>query len=203
MAYRLGAEAGIALGPILLVIALLAILATAIAAGGSNFTAGAAQEGNRTNSSAIIQMGLNLKSAADRIVGQGTAIANVDVNASNTTGEMSLFSMEGGGMAALPTTLAANPTSDTWIFTWGEVTDLGSASRERIALLRISQGHCDDVNTLLNNGATPAAEDLGAIDNTTNFSAWPSALAQKMSGCLNNSNTNASGYYFYQVLNAQ
>lgn len=47
-------EDGIAIGPILFVVAILAILATAIAAGSSTFASNASQETNRTNSGSMI-----------------------------------------------------------------------------------------------------------------------------------------------------
>src|ERR1043166_909263 len=65
---RFNKEAGIAIGPILFVVAILASLATAIAAGSSTFATNASQETNRTNAAAMISIGQNLKMGVDRIV---------------------------------------------------------------------------------------------------------------------------------------
>ncbi len=200
---RISSRAGIAIGPILFVVAILAILATAIAAGSSTFASNSSQETNRTNSSAMISIGQNLKMGVDRIVALGTPLANVDINSSNTTSSTALFSPLGGGLVSPSTALASDPTNDTWIFTWGAVTSLGSASLERIAVLKVNSGVCDQVNSQASNGATPAASALGNIDNSTNFSAWPASLAGKMLGCVNNNSGAATGTYFYQVLGVQ
>ena len=65
---RFAADAGIAIGPILFIIAILGILAAAIAAGSGSFTSGTQNEGNSTKASALIQIGENLKVGMDRIL---------------------------------------------------------------------------------------------------------------------------------------
>lgn len=204
----LNGEDGIAIGPILFVVAILAILATAIAAGSSTFASNASQETNRTNAGSMIQIGTNLKMGVDRIVALGTSIANVDIDDTNTSGNSSLFSPSGGGMISPSRALAATPASDAWIFTWAAVPNLGGASRERLALLRVSQGVCDQVNTQAGITYTLAGIDYGTFDNTTNLTvtSWPAALNGKMVGCLQNASGDDSsfdGYYFYQVLAVQ
>lgn len=203
---RFEKEAGIAIGPILFVVAILAILATAIAAGSSTFATNAGQETNRTNAAAMIQIGQNLKLGVDRIIALGTAVANVDINASNTTTNTALFSPTGGGLIPPSVTLSATPASDVWIYTYGAVTSLGTSSLERIALLRVSQGVCDQVNTQVG-ATTPSAADLAAFSNTVNLTGanWQAGLAGKMVGCTYNDTTGTAndGYYFYQVLAVQ
>ncbi len=209
---RLNQQAGIAIGPILFVVAILAILATAIAAGSSTFATNASQETNRTNAGAIIQIGQNLKLGVDRIVALGTPLANVDINASNTTTNTAIFSPLGGGLVPPSTALAANPAVDTWIYTWGAVTSLGSTSLERLAVLKVNQGVCDQINVIGANTTTHATgTDVGAISNTVNFTTWPAnvagppaqVLGGKMTGCVNNTNATTPGYFFYQVLGVQ
>jgi hypothetical protein len=202
---------GIAIGPILFIVAILAILATAIAAGSSTFATSSGQETNRTNAAAMISLGQNLKMGVDRIVALGTPLSTVDINAQNTTQTNSLFSLTGGGLVPPATTLANNPATDQWIYTWGQVTNMGTTSLERIAALHVTQGVCDQVNTQVGNFGTPAGEALGNISNTVNFSAWPAAptntgdpnVIGKMIGCVNNSNPSANTYYFYQVIGVQ
>jgi hypothetical protein len=199
---RLSAQAGIAIGPILFVVAILAILATAIAAGSSTFATSSSQETNRTNAASMIQIGSNLKMGVDRIVSLGTPLANIIINSGNTVNAVDLFSPLGGGLVSPSVALSSDPTADTWIYTWGAVTSLGTTGLERIAALKVSQGVCDQVNIQAGNTATAAAAALGAINNTTNFSAWPATnVVGKMVGCVNDSD--ASGYYFYQVLSVQ
>ncbi len=203
---RIPPASGMAIGPILFVIAILAILAMAIAAGSNMFAVTAGEEANRTHAASIIQIGQGLRSGMTRIVALGAAAASVDVNTQNTTGNLALFSSQGGGLVAPSTMLAASPGSDAWIFTWGPVTNVGGPSLERLALLKVSQGLCDQVNLLLGIGAT-ATGDIGALDNTTNMSAWSAGLnvayGGRLAGCIDNSNAVTPGYYFYQVLSEQ
>src|ERR1051326_2654866 len=125
---RFHEQAGIAIGPILFIVAILAILATAIAAGSSTFATNSSQETNRTNAAEMIQIGQNLKLGVDRIVALGTTLANVDINSQNTTGNIALFSPTGGGLVPPSTTLSSTPGTDTWIYTWGAVTNLGTTA---------------------------------------------------------------------------
>ena len=203
---RCGAQAGIAIGPILFIIAILAILATAIAAGSGTFASNSQQEANRTNAAELIQIGQSLKLGVDRIVSLCTALSSVDIN-NNTTANNSIFSPMGGGLVQPSVALANNPSTDHWVYTWGNVTNLGSASLERLALIPITQGVCDQLQSELKITTVDVANGvgngtLGAFSNTTNLAdAWPSSMAGRMSGCIYN-DTNTS-YYFYQVLGVQ
>lgn len=204
MSNRLNSQSGIAIGPILFVVAILAILATAIAAGSSTFATSSGQETNRVNAASLIQIGQNLKLGVDRIVALGTSIANVDINASNTTGNTAIFSPSGGGLVP-PSLALSNSGSDAWIYTWADATNMGtsgSTGRERLALLKVTQGVCDQVNSQAGNGSTPSAADYGNFTNSVNLTAWPTGLGGKMVGCFN-SNGGTAGYYYYQVLNIQ
>lgn len=201
---RFHTQAGIAIGPILFVVAILAILATAIAAGSSTFATSSGQETNRVNAASMIQIGQNLKMGVDRITALGTAIANVDINASNTTGNSAIFSPTGGGLVP-PSTSLSNSGSDAWIYTWADAANIGSSGttgRERVALLKVTQGVCDQINSQTGNGSTPSAADYGNFSNTVNLTAWPTGLEGKMVGCFN-SNGGTAGYYFYQILAVQ
>lgn len=204
---RSAPEAGIAIGPILFVVAILAILATAIAAGSSTFATNASQETNRTNAAAMVQLGQNMKLSVDRIVALGVNVANVDINSSNTTGNAALFSVTGGGMVPPSRALAATPATDDWIYTWGAVAGLGSATGERVALLRVNLGVCNQINTQSGVTYTLAGIDYGTFNNTTNLTTtnWPAGLNGKMVGCFQNDNADNTydGYYFYQVLAVQ
>ena len=197
-------QSGIAIGPILFIVAILAILATAIAAGSSTFATSSGSEGNRTNAAAMISIGTTLKMGMDRMIALGTPLANIDINALNTSATNALFSPTGGGLVSPSTSLANTPASDTWIFTWGLVTNIGTGSLERIAALKVTQGICDQINIQAGNQASPAATALGNISNTVNFTAWPTTnVVGKMVGCVNNNTAGAVGTYFYQAIGIQ
>ncbi len=68
---RISPQAGIALGPILFIIALLAILAAAIAAGSGSFTSGTTQENAKLMASTIVQQAVTLDDAVNVVRGHG------------------------------------------------------------------------------------------------------------------------------------
>ena len=194
--------AGIAIGPILLVIALLAVLATAISSGSAGFSTSAERESARTHAATLIQIGQHLKAGVDRIAAKGTFITAVDINDQNISGTAALFSPDGGGLVPPSTALAATPGT-AWVYTWANIPGLGTSGLERVAALAVIEPVCDEINTQSSNGATPVGADLGAISNTQNFTSWPAELTGKTAGCLHNSNAVTDGYYFVQVLAVQ
>jgi type II secretory pathway pseudopilin PulG len=200
---RRGSEEGVAIGPILFVVTILAILATAIAAGASSFATNASQETNRTYAASLVQMGQNIKMGVDRVVALGTPIVNVVINDADTSSNLSLFAPVGGGIVPPSRALAADPGNDTWIYTWAVVPGIGSADPDRITMLKVNVGVCDQINTQNNNTGTFSA-DLGpTISNVTNISTWPAGLTSRMVGCVTSTNPITQGAYFYQILSVQ
>lgn len=212
---RLASDAGIAIGPILFIIAVLGILAAAIAAGSGSFTAGTSTESNRAKAAALIDIGQNLKIGFDRILGMGVEFGEVIIDADQTTDAKDLFSPLGGGIVAPSTTMAADTTTaakDAWQYPTLTIPKLGTNNHSRTALLRVTKGVCDDIN--LKVAALPADSvdadvDLGDFSTvyTTPLAvpAWPTDLQGKTVGCVKNTNddTIAAGYYFYQVLGVE
>ncbi|MBY0428274.1 MAG: hypothetical protein K2Q32_03555, partial [Alphaproteobacteria bacterium] len=145
---RYSSQAGIAIGPILFVVAILAILATAIAAGGSTFTTNASQETARVNSMAMLQIGQSLKLGTDRVLTLGTLGPAVTFTGAATIAD--IFSTTGGGLTFPSTALAANPSSDTWKYITAPVTNIGTAAADTIAVLPVSTAVCDQINKLVN-----------------------------------------------------
>src|SRR5580658_2534770 len=83
---RFGHDAGIAIGPILFIIAILGILAAAIAAGSGSFTSGTTAESSKTKAAALIQIGENLKIGMDRLIMENEiSVANVVIGVNNTS----------------------------------------------------------------------------------------------------------------------
>jgi len=212
---RLNSQAGIAIGPILFIVAILAILAAAIAAGSGSFTSGTTNESNRTKAAAMIQIGENLKVGMDRITMEGgLSPTAVDINAMNTSLGNALFAPLGGGVAAPSVGMANNPQSDVWYYVTEPVNGFGTSSPEVFAVLHVASGVCAEINnrsTGLSN--EPTALDIGnfASTSTTQTQAltnWPtatqgSALTGVTTGCVNNSNAGSLGDYYYQILAIQ
>ncbi|HUY67740.1 MAG TPA: hypothetical protein VMV79_00380 [Alphaproteobacteria bacterium] len=209
IAVRLPADAGIAIGPILFIIAILGILAAAIAAGSGSFTASTTNEGFDVKASALVQAGETLHEGMDRITLEGgIGVNNVVTNVTATNGTLDLFSPTGGGIAAPSVALANNPASDVWEFPTATVfPGVGTANGVTMALLNVPEGVCDAVNVKAN-GMTVStnynAADLGDPTNTATLTIanLPAAFDGKMLGCLANSNA-AGGYWFYEIVAIQ
>jgi len=208
---RFKSNDGIAIGPILFIIAVLGILASAIAAGSGSFSTSTTSESNRAKSSALIDMGQSLKIGFDRIIGNGVDFSSVNINPTATSATTDLFSPTGGGISAPSVTMAATPSSDTWHYPLIAIPNIGTSNGSRVAVLRVGAGVCNEVNTRANAVASGTAltevADIGdfAASALNNGATWPNSFKGKMTGCVDNSNstTIAAGYYFYQVLGIQ
>jgi len=206
---RLKSDAGIAIGPILFIIAILAILAAAIAAGSGSFTAGTSSESNRTKASALIQIGENLKVGMDRMMMEnGISYGSYTINASNTVNNNDLFSPLGGGITIPSDAMSNTPGTDHWMYPTGAVPSLGTNSPEQLAVIKIGSGVCDEINSKANAMVTPAGADVGDFSTAVGsdipigkMNAWP--LPGKPLGCVNNTNGTTNGTFFYQALYIQ
>lgn len=207
-ARRLPGDAGIAIGPILFIIAVLGILAAAIAAGSGSFTTSTTGESNRTKAAALIEIGQNLKIGFDRIVGNGTDFPDVVIDPTATENEDELFSPTGGGITSPSRTMADDPAVDEWHYPLMAIPGIGTASGGvRVAIIKVSAGVCTELNAKAGAlTATPAGfsiADLTAdpsplVDAT---SVWPSDLDGKPTGCFEvTGGGQAVGFYFYQVI---
>ncbi len=206
-AKRLAGDAGIAIGPILFIIAILGILAAAIAAGSGSFTASTSSEGNKTKAATLIEIGQNIKIGFDRIIGTANATFDsssdtVNIDPNDTTATTDLFSPTGGGVVAPSVTLANDPTTDTWLYPLIAIPKLGTTAGNRLAMLKVSSAVCTEINSKANGIATPAVADLDDFTAATLNPAtnWPAAMDGKMVGCVQNNDAASTGYYFYQVL---
>lgn len=203
---RYNSQSGIAIGPILFVVAILAILATAIIAGTSTFTANTTQETARVNSMAMLQIGSSLKIGTDRVLTLGTLGPAVTFTGASTSAD--IFSITGGGLTLPSTALANTPSSDTWGYTTAPVRNIGTAAVDRIAVLRVNTAVCDQINRIVNGPATtPTAFAATSSWFTTGTTVWDTGvgvntLDGKLAGCFQTS-TAPAGTYFYQVLISQ
>lgn len=177
---RLEANAGIAIGPILFIIAILGILATAIAAGSGSFSGNTAKEGNNTKASTLIEIGQSLRIGFDRLRGSGLLVTDVIIDPADLTSPSSLYAPTGGGVSAPGTMLkatkaptAAGTASDQWFYPLLQLNSIGvSGAYSRVAMLRVDPGVCDQINQRAWGAAVPATEggtagfdvDLGGAD---------------------------------------
>jgi hypothetical protein len=215
---RFTPDAGIAIGPILFIIALLGILAAAIAAGSGSFTSNTTNESDETKAAALIQIGENLKIGMDRLLlDNDIPFNNIVIGTTNTSNVTDLFSSTGGGITIPATTMSINPSSDIWYYPEALLPGLGSGITsglpDRLAMIQVDQGTCDQINIkaigLSNNIAnydSAAIGDPTAVNANLNLLAdgsWPTLLDGQLVGCINDTSNNDSGYWFYQVIAIQ
>ena len=200
-------DSGIALGPILFIVAILGILAAAIAASSGSFTGRSNAEAASSKASALIQIGLILQVGAERMVGAGTDFDTVNIDPTSTSNTNDLFAPAGGGVNTPSITLANDPATDIWHYPFAAMPQLGTTATERVALLRVALDICDQVNVKANAISTTASDssmtnDIGDVTVATLAGAanWPTPLLGKESGCLRNTNVTTPGYFYFQIL---
>jgi len=197
------------IGPVLFILAVLAILAAALAA--MRETTGRAFEGeNRGKALALIGAGETLKLGMDRVT-LGSALRAADVDISIGAAPNQLFSPAGGGITPPSTGMANNPMADKWLYPRGTVVGLGlGANNAVLAVLPVSQGVCAQVNQKIAATAfVPEKADLGDFTAgvvSAAYGAWPAPIASSFTGCVHNASVSVrdagptSAYFFYQVL---
>ncbi len=181
-ANRMNRNAGVAIGPILFIIAILAILAAAIAAGSGSFTGNTNAEGNKVKASALLQIGETLRMGMDQItLSVGIAANNVNFDTGDTGDNLGLFSPTGGGIAPPSLAMANAPLTDLWHYVSGTgITGYGSSSSATtFAILSVPFGVCAEINSRLF-GFVGVPTDSFAVNIATpaiGISAWPVAGA--------------------------
>ncbi|QQR69167.1 MAG: hypothetical protein IPI58_00295 [Alphaproteobacteria bacterium] len=108
-AFKLGTQSGIAIGPILFIVAILAVLAAAIAAGSGSFHGDTSTVGAKAQASAILEYADEVKFAVDRVLAKGCTDTQVSFENpfvsgytnSNAPSDKSchVFDVNGGGIS--------------------------------------------------------------------------------------------------------
>lgn len=197
---------GFAIGPILFVVAILGIIAAAIAASTGGFNSRTSSEAARVKAAALIDLGYSLKSGFEHTVHNVVYQNLVVINPDSTSNDNDIFSPNGGGIGIPSVTMANNPANDQWYYVDGAIPGLGTSETEKIAMLRVANDVCEQVNQKASGVTTPNAADIGNVVSNTlgsNSNNWPGTLQFKPTGCINNSNSGASGWWFYQVMGLQ
>jgi len=208
---RLASDAGIAIGPILFIIAVLGILAAAIAAGSGSFTTSTTGESNRAKAAALIDIGQTLKIGFDRLVGGGTDFFDVNIDPADITDTVDLFSPNGGGISPPSRTMSDDPANDEWHYPLVAVPGICTSTGCRLAIIQVGSGVCLEINNKA--AAITIAQTAVALDDMTadtgttpvDGTNWPADLQGKPTGCVRvNANGGMdAGYYFYQIMGVQ
>ena len=148
---------GIALGPILFIIAILAIFAAAIAAGSGSFTASTNTENAKIQASTLIQIGDTLRNGTDNLVSNGV---NPSAITYGTTLSTDLFSPNGGGIMPPSATflvVAQQGFPPQWWYLYGTAVGWGTSNLSLFAFGQVaSQAVCDQINKQANGISTPS-----------------------------------------------
>lgn len=217
---RFSAVAGIAIGPILFVVAILAVLVGAIAAGSGGFGSSTADEAARVRASTIIQQAVTIKGAFDRIVVNGATPAQVIAAEApaTTTSTLALYGTSGGGITVQNPPRDAVVAGATWRFVVdADLPGIGAAGNtDAITVLQVSLPTCNALNDLIfgrGQYATPpalggtvnltipaiaAGDNVIPLTNAFDSSTPPAGITGRTSACVSNS----TNYYYYQLLSA-
>ncbi len=208
-----GGSRGIAIGPILFVVALLGILAAAIAAGSGSFTGSTTSESDKTKAAALIQIGENLKFGVERIIGSGVDVTSINADPTSTTAANDLFAPMGGGISPPSTTMLVKtagyaPYVPKWEYMFTTSTGgWGIIAEDYTAYAQVSLGVCNAINQRANGVATPPLVHIAIIapgvPGHTSFNADFDTLKGNMVGCFYTDHIYSLGYWFFEVLSIQ
>lgn len=218
------ATAGFALGPIILAIALTAVLAFAYSYANRTQSAASADQSNRTVASTLVTVGDNLLTGYNIMLSKGFLDSDILFNGApgptTSPGQPALlvetdpnapkeiFSPGSGGTnppARPELAMAGNATTDVWLYTKTfKLTDLGTGSSSVIALLpSIKLAICQQINNLLYNDATTAtpvswATSLANLENGSGSTATvPTSNTPRPEACIA---TSDGAYVYYKTL---
>ncbi len=226
-AQRPALSAGIAIGPILFVVAILAVLVAALAAGSGGFTASTTTDTARTNAAALIQQGQNIMMGAQRILGGGTATAEqvrgVGVSTTDTSGN-GIFTAAGGGVPPQNPPGGSVAASAAWAIGTAYLGGVGvtgtpadnstsatAAGADLVAWIQVTQTTCQQINRILTgtaagywivaSGGGAAQVGTARLDTTTNITNYGSlAIGGRTQACV--ANQADAVYIYYQLLSA-
>jgi hypothetical protein len=220
-AARIPLNAGIAIGPILFVVAILAVLVGAIAAGSGGFGSSTADEAARVRASTIIQQAVTIKAAFDRIVVNGTDPLDVVVAETGFTATSlaALYGTAGGGITIQNPPREAVAANATWRFVPdADLPDIGAAGdTDFITVIQVTQQTCNALNDLIfgrgvyttppSLGTTPDITITAAATGdteapTANEFALGTTPSAAFDGRTAACGADGTDYYFYQLLAA-
>ena len=80
----------------------------------------------------------------------GVDLNNVVIGVNNTTNTTDLFSPTGGGITVPATSMAEDPINDIWYYPTASIPQMGTNAEDRMAVLQVTQGVCDQINVKAN-----------------------------------------------------
>jgi hypothetical protein len=214
---------GIAIGPVLFVIAILAVLVGALSSGSAGFNSNSASEAEKTRGSTIIQQGVTLKMGAENILVHGFNADEVVVSADYTDAVKlrALYSPAGGAiLKQIPPSEATAPSAVWAITRDANMYGIGvAADNDLVAYVKISNARqCAAINEVVFGRGSPLVttlpiitETVVAADVTTQDGLVAAGnafetdgvneLTGRMQACVRDSE-GTPNYWYYQVMKA-
>ena len=160
-------QRGIAIGPILFIVAILAVLAAAIAAGSGAFNGDISAVSAKVQAATILEQAENMKIAVDRVLGHGCADTQVNFDNPIVSGytnatapsdhSCDVFHPDGGGLSWITPPANASGFADGYIYS-GHLGLVGTSSptggvnptQDLVAFLPdVSKKLCEEINRLV------------------------------------------------------
>lgn len=180
------AQPGIAIGPILFVVAILAVLVGALAAGSGGFGSSTANDANRVNGSTLIEQGTSIKTAADRLLVNGYLATDIYFSQTYTSGNAAaaLFAPTGGGMTA------QNPPANTiaagaaWSYVLANLPSIGSTgANDLVTAIQVkTDSVCKAINSVIFGSTATQATAIPTTTHTVTLNTMGSTCSDTQIG---------------------
>ncbi len=223
-AQRAKSNGGIAIGPILFVVAILAVLASAIAAGSGSFNSSTSQDSAKAMAQAIIQYGNRVKEATQRmLLVNNCNCATMKWDSPLITGDemaslsarCNIYDLEGGGVTAMKLPDGALDASQSAQFQYGNylfgfsrngVWPNGNVTKILFYAPWLRQDVCAEINRLvrkspsietMSHSALMSLQSAGDCAPGVAF-AFNNTAGAWLEGCVEGANTTNFGPGYYQ-----
>lgn len=186
-------EEGIAIGAVLVIVALIAAVSVYLASGSRSRVEDPAGASNQLRSSAVLSQASALRDGFNVMVVRGTAPAAITADATAT----GLYNPTTGGASPQSPSadLFANPAAPSeWAIGTATVANIGTATADRILFLEgLNDNVCASINTQLHGSATIPSVTATAMGAAANFAN--SGNPGRMEGCVELGTTGTNVYY--------
>lgn len=202
-------QAGFAIGTILLIVALIAVISGAIALASRSTNTSTAEQSAKVLASTVVQQGTTMRGGFEKMMVSGLSIATVTFDTTAATG---LFNpTDGGAVQQFPPAESLLTTTNQWVYKVDgssnavvKLKGIGVTATEdyMIALADLKQAVCEQINKLLYGSTTVptlsvgAAADWNTAVTTLDLSA-DNAVDKKPEQCVK---TTDSKYVFYKTV---
>jgi len=195
---KLNKQAGFAIGPVLVVVALIAIIGAAFTASNRGTSSNTSNESAKANAGLIAQQAASLKSGFERYVSDGVDITTIELTTTPSAGgKTALFDpVKGYAVAQQP---PRQGSTGAWSIASYALPGVGTTTADLVLSLNgINKLTCSRLNNALANAdASLDASTYGSLaTNTVTAGAGTVNASGAMEGCV----ASGTDYVFYTVV---